>query len=146
MWRAYWSSSTIIPNIIKICPRVSKLWSTQGCVYRQAPYWLLLPPPPPPPPPPTPYYQNMSKGIEVMEHTRMRLQTGAILIAISPPPPPTPHPPKPIGREIKIAKCLKHNIWLNYVAKALSYNQNFILWGLSYPASMLYTWIKSSYC
>ena len=30
---AYWSSSTFLPNIIKISPRVSKLWSAQGCVY-----------------------------------------------------------------------------------------------------------------
>ena len=28
----YWSSSLFQPNIIKICLRVSKLWSTQGCI------------------------------------------------------------------------------------------------------------------
>ena len=32
MRHAYWSSSTFLPNI-EICLRVSKLWSTQGCVY-----------------------------------------------------------------------------------------------------------------
>ena len=45
---------------------------------------------------PTKSYQNMSKGIEVMEHTRMRLSTdgwmSSMLITIS---------PKPIGRGIK---------------------------------------------
>ena len=85
------------------------------CYFPPQPHPHPHPPPPPPPPPsilskyvqgyrsygahkdastdrghtdcyiPPPYYQNMSKGIEVMEHTRMRLQTGAILIAISPP-------------------------------------------------------------
>ena len=32
MRRAYWSSSTLLPNVIKIFPRVSKLWSAQGCI------------------------------------------------------------------------------------------------------------------
>ena len=44
----------------------------------------------------TEYYQNMSKGIKIMEPTRMRLRpdilTDARLIAIS---------PEPIGRGIK---------------------------------------------
>ena len=30
---AYWSSSSILPNIVKICLRISKLWRAQGCVY-----------------------------------------------------------------------------------------------------------------
>ena len=29
----YWSSSTFLPNIIKVCLRVSKLWSAQGYGY-----------------------------------------------------------------------------------------------------------------
>ena len=43
---------------------------------------------------PTKYYQSMSKGIEVMEHTRMRLRTDAMMIALT---------PKPVGRGIKSA-------------------------------------------
>ena len=30
---AYWSSSSFLRNTTKICLRVSKLWSLQGCVY-----------------------------------------------------------------------------------------------------------------
>ena len=33
MQRAYWSSSTFLPNMIKICLRVSKLWSAHGWGY-----------------------------------------------------------------------------------------------------------------
>ena len=33
MWHAYWSSSSFLPNITKVCLRVSKLWSPQGWVY-----------------------------------------------------------------------------------------------------------------
>ena len=34
MWHAYWSSSLFLQNIIKICLRVSKLWSTQDFGFR----------------------------------------------------------------------------------------------------------------
>ena len=33
MQHAYWSSSSFLLNITKICLRVSKLWSAQGLVY-----------------------------------------------------------------------------------------------------------------
>ena len=33
MRHAYWSSSSFLPNIIKICLRVSKLWNAQGWGY-----------------------------------------------------------------------------------------------------------------
>ena len=153
-WHAYWSS-TFLPNIIKMCLRVSKLWSTQGWgynfCYRRDNYVmnkvrvvsLACNMPTGPPHPyqyyqiisnsmgvmawtrfwlqgrwlhnkdsesclscmwcllvllyiPSKYYQNMSKGIKVMERTRMHRQTDAMLIAIS---------PEPIGQGIKRLLC-----------------------------------------
>ena len=32
MGHTYWSSSSFLPNFIKICLSVSKLWSVQGCI------------------------------------------------------------------------------------------------------------------
>ena len=43
MQPAYWSSFIFLPNIIKICPRVPKLWSKQGCVYGRTLRWSLYP-------------------------------------------------------------------------------------------------------
>ena len=41
---AYWSSSSVLPNNIKICLRASKLWGAQRCFYGLMPCWSLYPP------------------------------------------------------------------------------------------------------
>ena len=82
MGHAYWSSSSSLPNMIKLSQTVRELWSAQGFGFRGYNYimkielsllhvtcllvLLYIP---------TKYYQNMSKGIQVMELTRMCLLT-----------------------------------------------------------------------
>ena len=39
---AYWSSSSFLRNIIKICLMVSNLWSAQGCVYGRTDAMLIV--------------------------------------------------------------------------------------------------------
>ena len=79
---AYWSSSSFLPNIIKLSQTVWELWPAQDfgfsgdnyirktvrVVFLHTTHLLVLLYIP------TKYYQSMSKGIKVMECTRMRLQ------------------------------------------------------------------------
>ena len=82
MWHAYWSSSSFLQNIIKICLRVSKLWSVQDFVFREDNYitkkkvrvlscmwhaWVLLFIS-------TKYYNIISMSMGVMACTRFLLQ------------------------------------------------------------------------
>ena len=84
---------------------------------------------------PTEYYQNMSTGIEVMEGTRMRLRTDAMLIALS---------PEPIGRgikKVKIAGLIVSVCELNIIKKpAHAYNSN---WDVFYFPAKYYQGIKA---
>ena len=79
----YWSSSSSLPNIIKLSQTVWELWSAQDFSWRGDNYitkivrvislaathllvLLIIP---------TKYCQNISKGIKVTEGTRMHLRT-----------------------------------------------------------------------
>ena len=72
-----------LPNIIKLSQTVWELWPAQDFGFRGNNYItktvrlvsLACDPPIGPPLIPTKYYQNMSKGIEVIERIRMRLRT-----------------------------------------------------------------------
>ena len=78
MGHAYWSSSSSLPNIIKLSQSVWELLPAQDFSFRRDNYiWktvrvvpLARDTPTGPPLIPTKHYQIMSKGIKVMERTR----------------------------------------------------------------------------